>query len=189
MPASSVYIALLRGVNLGPHKRVAMSDLRALMTRLGYEDGQSLLNSGNLVFRARVKSPADLERVLETETKSRLGVETQYFVRTVEQWKDVIAKNPMRKEAASDPGHLVVGCLKDAPDARAAKALDAAIPGREIARVVGHQVYIYYPDGIGTSKLTASIVDRALGTRGTARNWNTVTKLGGLVEKMSAASS
>jgi len=189
VPASAIYIALLRGINLGPHKRVSMADLRELVTRLGFDDGQSLLNSGNLVFRARAKSPADLERVLETETKKRLGIETQYFVRTVDQWKDVIAKNPMRKEAASDPGHLVVSCLRDAPDLEAAKALDAAIPGREIARVVGHQVYIYYPDGIGPSKLTGTIIDRALGTRGTARNWNTVMKLGGLVEKMGAASS
>jgi uncharacterized protein (DUF1697 family) len=189
VPASSIYIALLRGVNLGPHKRVSMADLRELVTRLGCEDAQSLLNSGNLVFRARTKSPADLERVLEAETKKRLGVETQYFLRTVDEWKDVIARNPMRKEAVSDPGHLLVGCLKDAPDAKAAKALDAAIPGREVARVVGHQVYIYYPDGIGTSKLTGSIIDRALGTRGTARNWNTVMKLGGATEKMSALRS
>src|SRR5262245_65801777 len=121
-----------------------MADLRELMTPLGFDDAQSLLNSGNLVFRARAKSSADLERVLETETKKRLNLDTQYFVRTVDQWKDVIAKNPMRKEAASDPGHLVVGCLKHAPDAKAAKALTAAIPGREVAYVVGHQVYIYY---------------------------------------------
>jgi len=162
-----------------------MADLRDLMTRLGFEDGQSLLNSGNLVFRARAKSTTDLERVLEMETKKRLGLETQYFVRTVDQWKDVVAKNPMPKEAERDPGHLVVGCLKDAPEAKAEKALNAVIPGREVAHVIGHHVYIYYPDGIGTSKLTAALIDRALGTRGTARNWNTVMKLGGVTGRMS----
>src|SRR5262245_46546592 len=156
-----------------------MADLRDLMTRLGFEDGQSLLNSGNLVFRARAKSTADLERVLEVETKKCLDLDTQYFVRTVDQWKDVVAEYAVPKEAERDPGHLVVSGLKIAPDAKAAKALTAAIAGREVARVVGQHVYIYYPDGIGTSKLTGPIIDRALGTRGTARNWNTVTRLGG----------
>jgi uncharacterized protein (DUF1697 family) len=80
-------------------------------------------------------------------------------------------------EAKSDPGHLVVMALKDAPAASAVKALQAAIKGREIVRAAGRHAYIVYPDGIGRSKLTNALIEKTLATRGTARNWNTVMKL------------
>ena len=73
-------------------------------------------------------------------------------------------------------------CLREAPDAAAVKALQAAIKGRETVRAKGKQAYFVYPDGQGTSKLTIAIIEKMLGTRGTARNWNTVLKLGQLVQ-------
>ena len=79
-------IALLRGINVGTAKQVAMSDLKTLFTKLGLEDVQSLLRTGNLVFRGGARSGAQLEKLLETETKKRLGLETDYFVRTAEEW-------------------------------------------------------------------------------------------------------
>ena len=81
------------------------------------------------------------------------------------------------QEAASAPGHLLVFCLKDAPAAASVKALQAAIKGREIVRAVGRQAYIVFPDGVGHSRLTSTVIEKHLGTRGTGRNWNTVVKL------------
>jgi uncharacterized protein (DUF1697 family) len=177
----TAYIALLRGINVGGHAQVAMADLRSLLDDLGFENPRSLLNSGNLVFDCPPRRPARLERTLETETKKRLALAPDYFVRTGQEWKTIIAGNPYRAEAKRDPGHLVVMFLKDAPAAKPVKDLRAAIVGREVLRVTGRHAYIHYPDGQGTSRLTNTLIEKKLGTRGTARNWNTVLKLNALV--------
>ena len=117
---------------------------------------------------------------MQDATAKHLGVTTEFFVRTAKEWQAIIAANPFPEEAKRDPGHLVMMCLKDAPPPAAVKALQAAIRGREVVKAKGPQAYFVYPDGIGRSKLTIAVIERMLGTRGTARNWNTVTKLGAL---------
>lgn len=176
----TIHIALLRGVNVGGHKQVAMAELRDLCARLGFHDVRSLLQSGNLVFRTDARRGAALERLLETETEKRLGLQTTFFVRTAEQWRAVVARNPFREEARRDPSHLLVMLLKDAPAAGGVEALRAAVTGREVVRAEGREAYLVYPNGIGRSRLTGRLVEKKLGTRGTARNWNTVLKLGAL---------
>jgi uncharacterized protein (DUF1697 family) len=178
----TIYLALLRAVNIGSHKQVAMADLRDLFASLGFADARSLLQSGNLVFRSRARSSAQLERALEAEAEKRLALQTEFFVRTAEEWKEIIANNPFREEAKRDPGHLVAFFLKDAPDAKDMAALQAAITGPEIVRGKGRQAYIVYPNGIGRSRLTITLIERKLGTRATGRNWNTVLKLGAAAE-------
>ena len=173
-------VALLRAVNLGPHGMIAMTDLRTLMTELGLKDGKTLLQSGNLVFRGGTKTGPALERQLETETKKHFGLETDFFVRTAAEWNAVVSANPFPAEARKDPSHLVVIFLKEAIKPAAVAALQAAIRGRELARCQGkevREVYITYPDGIGNSKLTNTLLEKKLGTSGTGRNWNTVLKL------------
>jgi uncharacterized protein (DUF1697 family) len=96
----------------------------------------------------------------------------------VAEWQDeLIAANPFPVEARSDPSHLVAMCLKTGPDVAAVKALQAAIKGPELVRAGRRHIYITYPAGIGRSRLTATVIEKALGTAGTARNWNTVLKL------------
>jgi uncharacterized protein (DUF1697 family) len=177
-----LHIALLRGINVGGHKQVAMADLRDLLTRLGFADARSLLQSGNLLFRSEAQTGAQLERLLESEAEKRLGHHIDFFVRTAEQWKTIVADNPFRKEAGRDPGHLLVMCFKEAADVQAVKALQAAITGPEVIRAKGRQAYIVYPDGVGRSRLTHTLIEKKLGTRGTGRNWNTVLKLGALAK-------
>lgn len=172
------YIALLRGVNLAGHKMVAMADLRAMVEDLGFTEPRSLLQSGNLIFTARAQSSARLEQLLEREAARRLDLETEFHIRTAAEWQTVIKRNPFPAAARKDPGHLLVMCFKEAPAATSVKALQAAITGREVVRAVGRQAYFIYPDGVGTSRLTTALIDRTLGLRGTARNWNTVLKLG-----------
>ena len=179
----ATFIGLLRAVNLGSHNKVAMSDLRELLSALGMKNPQSVVQSGNLVFETTARPTAALEKLLETEAAKRLGLDTPFCVRTAAEWQQVIADNPFPKEAKLDPGHTVLMCLKDAPGPAAVKALQEAITGREVVKAKGRQAYFLYPDGIGTSKLTIKLIEKKLGTIGTARNWNTVLKLGALTEK------
>jgi uncharacterized protein (DUF1697 family) len=173
----TTHIALLRAVNLGSHNKVGMSDLREFLGQLGMSNPRSLLQSGNLVFQSKGQRGDNLERLLEKECAQRLGLRTEFFVRTAEEWEALITRNPFPKEAVKDPAHLVLMCLKTAPHAAAVKALQAAIVGPELVRADGRQAYVVYPDGIGRSRLTVALIEKKLGTKGTGRNWNTVLKL------------
>jgi uncharacterized protein (DUF1697 family) len=173
------YIALLRAVNVGGRNPVAMADLRDLAARVGLDDPRTLLQSGNLVFRS-ARAAAALERMLESEASARLGLDTDFMVRSAADWQAVIDRNPFPREAKDDPGHLLVMAFKRAPKSGDVKALQAAITGREVVRAEGPHAYLVYPDGVGRSRLTTAVIERTLGTRGTGRNWNTVLKLAAL---------
>jgi uncharacterized protein (DUF1697 family) len=155
----TVQIALLRAINVGGIK-VAMADLRALAADLGFQDIRTLLNSGNLVFRSPGKAGPNLEKLLEAEFVKRTASQTEFFVRTAEEWKTIIARNPMSDEARRDPGHLLVVVLKRAPSEQEVEALRAAIVGPEIVQADGKQAYIFYPAGVGQSKLTAKLIEK-----------------------------
>lgn len=174
------HIGLLRAVNLPSHNKIGMADLRELLAALGMEDVRTLLQSGNVVFRSDGLSAAQLESVLERAAAKRLGLETDFFVRTASDWKAIVAGNPFPEAAARDPGHLLVMFLKEAPDREHATALQGAIKGREVVRIKGRHAYVVYPDGIGRSPLSTALVQKTLATRATGRNWNTVLKLAAL---------
>ncbi len=175
------HIALLRGVNVGGHQAIAMARLRAFFGELGLGGAQTVLQSGNVVFSAPGKAKAQWEPQLEREALQRLQLTTSFFVRTAAEWRALIAANPFPEAARDDPSHLVVLFLKAPVTTAVLRGLQAAIVGPETVRAVGLQAYITYPDGIGRSRLTPARLDARLGQRGTARNWNTVRKLGALV--------
>jgi uncharacterized protein (DUF1697 family) len=184
----TTYIALLRAVNLAGHNRVSMRDLCDLAAALGLQDAKTLLQSGNLVFRSSVSSSEKLERMLQDAAANELDVSTDFFVRTAAEWQAVVAANPFPAEARNDPGRLVVMALRDAPSRGVVAALQSAIKGREVVRAKGREAFITYPDGQGRSKLTNALIEQKLGTRGTARNWNTVVKLAALADQFEAGS-
>ena len=180
------HIALLRAINLAGVNKVGMGDLRDLMASLGFPDARTLLNSGNIVFSGGNKTTAALEQTLERAAATTLGVQTDFYVRTAKEWQAIIDANPFPREARDDPSHLVAVITKDAVEQASATALQKAIVGREQVRAKGRCLYIVYPDGIGRSKLTSTIFEKHIKTRGTARNWNTVLKLGALCPTSSA---
>jgi len=159
-----------------------MADLKAMFEALGCANVRTLLQSGNVVFEGGRRSGAALESLLEAETAKRLNLRCDYLVRSLAQWSALVAANPFPAEASRDPGHLVVMPLKTAPGKPEVVALQAAIQGREVAKASGQTLYLFYPDGIGRSKLTISVIEKKLNTRGTCRNWNTTLKLLALAE-------
>jgi uncharacterized protein (DUF1697 family) len=176
----SLHVALFRGVNVGGHQLVAMADLRERFARLGLGGARTLLQSGNVVFESEGRTAAELEALLDREAARGLGLTTTCHVRTAREWRSVIADNPFPAAAREDPGRLIALFVRRAPAPGALRALRAAIVDREEVRAVGRQLYLTYPDGIGRSRLTPAIIDAKLGERGTARNWNTVLKVGAL---------
>lgn len=171
------YFAFLRAVNVAGHQPVAMADLRSMLLAIGMEEPQSVLQSGNLIFRSSAKRSDDLERLLEREAEKRLSLKTAIIVRSDDELKDIVTSNPFRAEAKSDPGHLVVLFCKTELERRRVSELQAGISGREVVRAKGKQLYIVYTDGIGRSRLTNAAIERKIGASGTGRNWNTVLRL------------
>ena len=178
----TTYIGLLRAINLGSHNKIAMSDLREMLERLGFDEPRTLLLSGNIVFKSDSNSSAKLEQQLERASTNHLHVTTDYFLRSAREWQEIVENNPFTKEAKADPARVIMMCLRDAPLPEQVKALQASIVGREVVKAHGRHAYLIYPDGQGRSKLTIQKIEKALATRGTARNWNTVLKLAELAQ-------
>jgi len=173
-------VALLRAVNVGGANRLAMLDVRRVLEQAGLSEVKTLLQSGNVVFESRMRSKAS-ERLIRTALREQCGVNVDVFVRSASEWGGIVAGNPFVSESRRDPGRVVVMLLASPPGAAAAGRLLAALPGREKVAIDGSHGYLVYPDGIGDSRLTSSVIERALQTRGTARNWNTVVKLAALL--------
>lgn len=168
-------VALLRAVNVGGRK-LPMADLRALCAELGWQDVATYIQSGNLVFTANGK-PDALEKKLEDAVARRFGFDSPVIVRTAKDWAQYPAGNPFPKAAADEPNRLMLLLSKRPPAAGAEEAIQArAVAGERVERA-GDALWFYYPDGAGTSKLTPSLIDRAIGSPGTARNYRTVATL------------
>jgi uncharacterized protein (DUF1697 family) len=181
VPANKRQIVLLRGVNLGPSRRLSMADLRALLTGLGYDDAVTHLQSGNVVLTTG-RTSAKLKRELEQQIGAELGLETEVFVRTRDELADVIARDPLHA-VADNPSRYLVSFLAGAPKAEVVREL----AGRDLApeRVAfdGREIYSWHPNGIHDSKLARLLATPHLGVSATARNWNTVTKLLALADR------
>ena len=179
MPA---FVALLRAVNLPGHHKIAMADLKAVAERCGCTNARTLLASGNLVFGCAGKSAAQLEATLEKALARDLGLSTPVIVRSAAEWRAAVDANPFPAVAKSDPGHLLLMPLKSKVTAARVAELVRRIPGRERVAARGRELYLVYPDGIGQSRFTGAIIDKVIGTPGTARNWNTALKLLAILE-------
>ena len=167
-------IALLRGINLASRNRVSMPDLRTALGEAGYEDIATLVQSGNIVLTSS-KKPKTLEREISKLVLDEFGVEAATVVRTRDEMAGVIERNPI-PDGPSIPKLFQVTFFSRELDAERVAKLAARDFGSERVEVVGREVYAWHPDGIQKSKL-ARALGSVLGGDGTARNWNTVTKL------------
>lgn len=167
---------LLRAVNVGGAGKLTMADFKACLARLGREAARTLGAAGSAVIETDA-APASVATELEARLKSDHGVATEVFVRTHAELQAVLAGNPFHGMAKEDPSHLLVLFLHGEPQASAVEAVRARIAGPEEVAAGPRCLYVAYGEGMGRSKLTGAILERALGLRGTGRNWNTVGKL------------
>jgi uncharacterized protein (DUF1697 family) len=168
-------IVLLRGLNVGGNRRVAMADLRVLLAELGYEGARTHLQSGNVVLESR-ESPERVKRAIEQGLADELGVDAEVFVRTRDELADVIARDPLGK-VTDNPSRYLVSFLSGEPAVAAVREAEAIDVEPERFVVSGREIYAWHPDGVHASKLARVLSEQRLGVTATARNWNTVTKL------------
>lgn len=168
-------VALLRGINLGPHKRVAMPALRALLADAGFADVRTYVQSGNVVL-ASDANPESLERELEQLMADRLGFEVDVVVRTEKDLARVVQENPLAKVAV-EPKRYQVTFLADELEPGRVEQLASLAAASERFVANGRELYAWHPDGVARSKLWAKLGSTGLGVKATSRNWTTVTTL------------
>jgi len=181
MPAIA---SLLRAVNLPGHNKVTMDALRDLYGSLGLREAQTYVASGNVVFKTDAKDMARLQKRIEDGIEKTFGFRTGVMLRTSDELKDIIRRNPFAKRSGIEPNRLIVSFLTFEPGAESKQKIAQIKVGPEELHLDGRELYIYYAGGIGTSKLTPALIERALKVSGTARNWNTVTKLLEIAENL-----
>jgi uncharacterized protein (DUF1697 family) len=183
--ARTTQVALLRGINVGRAKRIAMADLRAVVESLGHSDVRTLLNSGNVVFASAPARPERLAASIEQAVERRLGVSARVTVLAGAALAEVVAENPLR-EVATDDSRLLVAFLRDPAAARARLAgLASRDWGSDAFALGARAAYLWCAGGILDSDLSQA-VGRLLGDGVTTRNWTTVTKLHALADPAAA---
>lgn len=178
--ASTVWIALLRGV--GPGIRpLPMAELRAVGNALGWSGVQTVLQTGNLVFRA-AGAPAALEAQLESAILARFGFEVPAVVRSGETWAAYVRSNPLREVAEPEPDRVLIVLAKSPMPRNAEELLRTRVADGERVARAGDALWIYYPNGVSRSKLVPGALDRLIGVSVTTRNWRTVLRLHALAD-------
>jgi len=173
----AIYVAMLRGINLGPHKRIKMGELRKSCEALGFEQVKTYIQSGNVVFKAGKTSSAALGTKIENRIVSDFGFSASVIVRTSAELGDTITANPFLKQRGIDHGKLHVTFLSEIPAAPALKKLADFTVAPDQSRCVGKEIFLYLPNGFSGSSLWKVPWEKALAVVTTTRNWNTVNAI------------
>jgi uncharacterized protein (DUF1697 family) len=170
------YVALLRAVNLGSHKKVAMPALRALVSGMGHTDVETYLQSGNVVFTPAKGSVAkDLGSAVSAALDETVGMDVHVLIRTAAELRKIVASDPYKRE---DPTKVVVAFLEHAADAKPAKELHLPDFEPEGLTIRGTEIYLDLPGGQARSKLLDALgKKKVFGKKATSRNWRTVVAL------------
>ena len=172
-----VYIALLRGINIGPHKRMKMEKLRASCEALGFKSVKTYIQSGNIVCQAGKLSSDAAAKKIGAQIVKDFGFVADVIARTDEEMKQIVTGNPLLKDPGVDASKLHVVFLSDTPPPESIKKLEAIVKLPDKARHKGKEIYFYFPNGVSGSSIWKHNLDRVLGMSGTMRNWNTVNTL------------
>jgi len=183
--APRIHVALIRGINVGPNKRVRMEDLRAMVEGAGFTNARTLLNSGNVVFDSQGTPTEESAQRIESAMEKALGWSARVITMSAEELASVVDANPLAK-VADNSSRLLLGIMADPADR--VKLADIAKQRWGTERISlppapSRAVYLWMPAGVIASKLNAAVA-KALGDGITARNWATMLKLKEMAEQM-----
>lgn len=178
-----IYIALLRGINIGPHKRMKMEKLVASCAACGWANAKTYIQSGNVVLKAPKISPDSLAKKLEAQIVADFGFSSDVIVRSQADLEQIVSANPLLKLRDIDRERLHVLFLSAPPAGDAVNKLQSLTLAPDQVRVAGREIYFYFPNGVSGSSLWKHPPDKVVKVSGTMRNWNTVNKLREMAEE------
>lgn len=170
------WVALLRGVNVVGNNQVSMQTLRDICVSLKLRNPKTYIQSGNVVFASPETDDHKLAARIEAGIEKHCGFRPSVMLRTAADLRDVVNRNPFAGRENVDPAKFAVFFLATPPDPEVSEKVMAINVGGEEIRADGRELYVYFPEGQGKSKLLPVLV-RTLKIPATARNWNTVNKL------------
>jgi Uncharacterized protein conserved in bacteria len=174
----AIYLSLLRGINIGGHKKIKMSDLKELYESLGFGQVTTYIQSGNVLFAAETNEADEaLSLRISKSIEDRFGFDVPVVIRTKEEIQRIVAQNPFAEEAETAPDKLVVMFLGSMPDTATLEKIKAKIADNSRFTLIGNTLYFFYPDGYGQTKWHSNFFEKQLRTTVTARNWATTCKL------------
>ena len=170
------YLVMPRGINVGTRNRVPMAEFRSRLTAEGYCDVATVLQSGNVIVSAESEGPDEITAAMQRLLSEAFGVNVSCVVRTADQVRAVLDRNPLR-EVVTDPSRYLVNFLSGKPDPEVAAALLEQDHGSEALAIEGTEAYVWTPDGVKAMTLSYAYLEKQLGVVATARNWNTLQKI------------
>lgn len=170
------FISLLRGINVGGHNKIKMSDLKTLYESLGFSNVQTYIQSGNVIFESNNNDKVTLENGIKTEIKKVFNYDITVILRTSTELKNVVQNNPLA-DRYYDIKKLCVVFMKSQPNNSLVQELLDQFTGEEKFIFRGKEIYAYYPNGYGRSKADNNFYEKNLKVKSTARNWNSVNKI------------
>ena len=179
------YIGMLRGVNVGAHRRIKMEDLRMMGSRLGFQNVQTYVQSGNIVFQtATSERPTPLSKRITGAILHDFGFQVPVIIRTSEEMGRVITGNPFLKEKDIELSKLHVTFLSERPRAGSLKKLETISMGPDRFYPGSNEIYLYCPGGYGVTKLSNAAIEKTLSVEATTRNWKTTNTLFEMASKL-----
>ena len=179
----TAYVSLFRGINVGGNRIVPMNELKSLHEALGFRDVITYIQSGNVVFTSDETDPFQIASQIEESFAQKFGFRSQVIVRTAAELEEAIANNPFQHSPEKESKAVLIVFLATRLEGSALEALKQSYNGPEEMYLIGQELFVYYPDGMGRSKLTLPLIEKKLKTAGTGRNWNTVLKLREMMQR------
>ncbi|HNW69117.1 MAG TPA: DUF1697 domain-containing protein [Bacteroidales bacterium] len=172
------YISFLRGINVGGHKKILMSELKRCFEELGLKNVATYIQSGNVVFSTDEKiAPGELSKIIEHKIAESFGFEVPVIVRTYEQLQQITRKNPFLKNKMVNPEKCYVTFLSEQPLQELVNQISKLDFMPDEFLVAGHDVYLHIPDRYSDTKLSNDFFEKKLHVRATSRNWKTINTL------------
>jgi uncharacterized protein (DUF1697 family) len=176
------YIALLRGINVSGQKKIQMKDLSELFALLGFENIVTYIQSGNVVFTSKLKTPVKIAEVIEKGITKKFGFDVPVLVLEKNELQNVITHNPFIKVKGIDENRLHVTFLSGVPPKENLNKITSIEGGTDKLVITGKEIYLFCPKGYGRTKYTNSVIENKLKVKATTRNWKTVNTLLKLTE-------
>ncbi len=180
MPA---YVAMLRGINVSGHNPIKMDQLRKLCSGLGFQNVETYVQSGNIVFRTKLEDPASLAKRISETILNTTGFDVLTIVRTSQEMGKIVSSNPFLKEKNIDLSKLHVTFLSEPAKKSSLKGLEM-LSGTDRFHATLCEIYLYCPAGYGRTKLSNTAIENALSVEATTRNWRTTNVLSEMASKL-----
>ena len=171
------YISVLRGINVGGHKKIKMADLKALYIGLEFTNVITYIQSGNVIFESSETNVSLLIDKIEGGILKQYGFEVPVLIRTTEVWHNIIQNHPFDVDALENLTTISVTLLSSAPSETSFTTLMSYVKAPDLLTLDDKTIYLYTPNGYGKTKITTNFIEKKLEVKATTRNWKSVMKL------------